>query len=112
MRRQNHTLEETLVLMDSKRLDVNRMPTHRFSFAQTKEAFDLVSEYRDGVMKAMIDFLSVIFLKNEETVCICKQFLRFLIICSLVRTIYFTTIITSDSLSLITILLPANMGYE
>ncbi len=56
VRRQNHTLEETLVLMESKQLNVNMMPTHRFSFAKTKEAFDLVSEYRDGVMKAMIDF--------------------------------------------------------
>ena len=32
------------------------MPTHLFSFGQTKEAFDLVADYRDGVMKAMIDF--------------------------------------------------------
>ena len=32
------------------------MATHRFSFEDTKEAFDLVSEYKDGVMKAMIDF--------------------------------------------------------
>jgi len=32
------------------------MPTHRFSFDNTKEAFDLVTGYQDGVMKAMIDF--------------------------------------------------------
>jgi threonine dehydrogenase-like Zn-dependent dehydrogenase len=32
------------------------MVTHRFPFARTKEAFDLVAEYSDGVMKAMIYF--------------------------------------------------------
>ena len=32
------------------------MPTHRFKFDDTKAAFDLVTEYKDGVMKAMIDF--------------------------------------------------------
>jgi L-iditol 2-dehydrogenase len=32
------------------------MVTHRFPFEKTKEAFDLVAEYSDGVMKAMIDF--------------------------------------------------------
>jgi L-iditol 2-dehydrogenase len=56
VRRQNHTLEETLELMETKKIDVSRMATHRFPFAATKEAFDLVTEYRDGVMKAMVDF--------------------------------------------------------
>lgn len=37
-------------------VDVSKMPTHRFSFADSKEAFDLVASYGDGVMKAMIDF--------------------------------------------------------
>jgi threonine dehydrogenase-like Zn-dependent dehydrogenase len=32
------------------------MITHRFPFGKTKEAFDLVADYRDGVMKTMIDF--------------------------------------------------------
>ena len=32
------------------------MVTHRFPFDKTKEAFDLVAAYGDGVMKAMIDF--------------------------------------------------------
>jgi threonine dehydrogenase-like Zn-dependent dehydrogenase len=36
--------------------DVMVMATHRFSFADTKEAFDLVAEYRDGVVKALIEF--------------------------------------------------------
>jgi threonine dehydrogenase-like Zn-dependent dehydrogenase len=30
------------------------MVTHRFPFAETRQAFDLVHEYRDGVIKAMV----------------------------------------------------------
>jgi len=56
VRRQNHTVEETLELMERGTIDVRKMATHRFPFAQTKEAFDLVTGYRDGVMKALIDF--------------------------------------------------------
>jgi len=56
IRRQNHSVEEALELMEKKLVDVEKMPTHRFSFAQTKAAFDLVTNYSDGVMKAMIDF--------------------------------------------------------
>ncbi len=56
IRRQNHALEETLHLLNSQGLDVSPMVTHRFPFDRTKEAFDLVAGYKDGVMKAMIDF--------------------------------------------------------
>ena len=56
VRRQNHTVDEALELMEQKRIDVGKMPTHRFPFSKTKEAFDLVTEYGDGVMKAMVDF--------------------------------------------------------
>ena len=56
VRRQNHSVEEALELMESGQLNVDMMATHRFTFDQTKEGFDLVTGYRDGVMKAMIDF--------------------------------------------------------
>ena len=56
VRRQNGCVEETLDLLESGTVDVSRMPTHRFDFADTKKAFDLVTSYGDGVMKAMIDF--------------------------------------------------------
>ncbi len=56
VRRQNHALEPTLEMMRDKKFDASRMVTHRYSFDQTKEAFDLVTGYRDGVMKAMIEF--------------------------------------------------------
>jgi len=56
VRRQNHCLEKTLHYLSSGKIDVSLMPTHRFPFEKTNEAFDLVAGYRDGVMKAMIDF--------------------------------------------------------
>jgi threonine dehydrogenase-like Zn-dependent dehydrogenase len=56
IRRQNHSVEETLDLISGKKVDVSTMATHRFNFKNTKHAFDLVAAYKDGVMKAMIDF--------------------------------------------------------
>jgi L-iditol 2-dehydrogenase len=56
VRRQNDSLTETLSLMHNGDVDVSRMPTHRFPFAKTRDAFDLVAGYADGVMKAMIVF--------------------------------------------------------
>jgi L-iditol 2-dehydrogenase len=56
VRRQNGAVEETLEMLENGTVDISKMPTHRFSFADTKEAFDLVASYGDGVMKAMIDF--------------------------------------------------------
>jgi L-iditol 2-dehydrogenase len=56
VRRQNHSVDEALDLMENKIVNVNKMATHRFPFTRTNEAFDLVTGYRDGVMKAMIDF--------------------------------------------------------
>jgi L-iditol 2-dehydrogenase len=56
VRRQNHALEPTLEMMRDKLFDAGKMVTHRYPFDQTKAAFDLVTEYKDGVMKAMIDF--------------------------------------------------------
>ncbi len=56
VRRQSNTLEETLELIAGSRINVAPMATHRYPFKETKEAFDLVAGYKDGVMKAMIDF--------------------------------------------------------
>ena len=56
VRRQNGAVEETLEMLAKGIVDVSKMPTHRFSFADSKQAFDLVASYSDGVMKAMIDF--------------------------------------------------------
>lgn len=56
VRRQNETLDETLEMIASSRINVQPLATHRFALPDTKEAFDMVTGYRDGVMKAMIDF--------------------------------------------------------
>ncbi len=56
VRRQVDCVEPALEMMSDGSVDVSLMPTHRFKFEDTKAAFDLVSNYEDGVMKAMIDF--------------------------------------------------------
>jgi len=56
VRRQNECVQDTLDMMNNGQIDAKKMVTHRFPFAKTKEAFDLVDNYADGVMKAMIDF--------------------------------------------------------
>jgi threonine dehydrogenase-like Zn-dependent dehydrogenase len=38
-----------------EKIDVDFMFTHRFRLDQTKQALDLVTEYRDGVVKAVIE---------------------------------------------------------
>lgn len=56
IRRQVDCVEKALSLMESGTIKIENMITHRFPFSKTKEAFDLVAGYSDGVMKAMIDF--------------------------------------------------------
>jgi L-iditol 2-dehydrogenase len=56
VRRQVDCVEPVLDLMEKGAVDVSKMITHRFPLSKSKEAFDLVASYGDGVMKAMIDF--------------------------------------------------------
>jgi L-iditol 2-dehydrogenase len=56
IRRQVDCVDTALDLMENGSIDITGMPTHRYPFAKTKEAFDLVAAYADGVMKAMVDF--------------------------------------------------------
>ena len=56
VRRQNEAVQPALDMMAEGEISVSAMTTHRFSFEKSKEAFDLVAVYGDGVMKAMIDF--------------------------------------------------------
>jgi len=57
IRRQVGCVEDALEMMNNGKINVGNMVTHRFPFKNTKEAFDLVAGYHNGVMKAMIDFL-------------------------------------------------------
>lgn len=56
VRRQCECVQPSLDMIANKDFDVNCMVTHHFKFEQSKEAFDLVADYGDGVLKAMIDF--------------------------------------------------------
>ena len=54
IRRQAHCTQKAIDLLEAKIINLDAMVTHHFSFEETKQAFDLVANYRDGVMKAMI----------------------------------------------------------
>jgi len=55
VRRQNESLHDCLHLLDSGKVNVETWATHRFKLSETKAAFDLVADYKDGVIKAMVD---------------------------------------------------------
>lgn len=54
VRRQNHCVQPALDLIESAKVRLDYMITHRFPLERTKEAFDLVAAYGDGVVKAFI----------------------------------------------------------
>jgi L-iditol 2-dehydrogenase len=54
VRRQAHCTQRAIDFLESGRLNLDAMATHHFSLEETGRAFDLVANYRDGVMKAMI----------------------------------------------------------
>jgi len=56
VRRQNHCVEAAMQLTETFQDLVDAMITHRFEPQETQAAFDLVSDYSDGVIKAMIRF--------------------------------------------------------
>lgn len=56
IRRQNNCIHDTIELLASGKVDGSEMITHRFAFDELSEAFDMVKNYRDGVLKAMIEF--------------------------------------------------------
>ena len=56
VRRQCECVQDSLDMIDNLDFDVDFMVTHHYKFDQAKEAFDLVADYADGVVKAMIEF--------------------------------------------------------
>jgi len=56
VRRQLNCVQPVLDMIENSSIRPDHMVTHRFPFSKTREAFDMVADYRDGVMKAMIDF--------------------------------------------------------
>ncbi|MEJ2628287.1 MAG: zinc-binding dehydrogenase, partial [bacterium] len=56
IRRQVRCTPKALDLLTSNQINIEALATHHFSLEQIQPAFDLVAHYRDGVMKAMIEF--------------------------------------------------------
>jgi len=56
VRRQNQCVQRAIDLIADGAVDVDGMITHHLSFAQTQEGFDLVTDYKDGVVKAIVTF--------------------------------------------------------
>ena len=54
VRRQLHCTQKAIDLLAQRAITMDAMVTHRFALEETQTAFDLVAQYRDGVMKAMI----------------------------------------------------------
>jgi L-iditol 2-dehydrogenase len=54
IRRQNESINDTIQMIASGIIQPDTMQTHNFTLDETAEAFEMVSGYRDGVIKAMI----------------------------------------------------------
>ncbi|MBL7215834.1 MAG: alcohol dehydrogenase catalytic domain-containing protein [Phycisphaerae bacterium] len=54
VRRQNHCTQKAIDLLAEDKVNLDFMITHTFDFNRTSEAFDLVANYREGVVKALI----------------------------------------------------------
>jgi L-iditol 2-dehydrogenase len=55
IRRQNKCMQTAIDLIASGKVNVDFMITHRLTLRQSQDAFDMVAEYRDGVVKALIE---------------------------------------------------------
>jgi len=56
VRRQNQCFEKAVDLIDKKVIDAKSFITHQFDYKESKTAFETVMNYKDGVMKAIINF--------------------------------------------------------
>ena len=56
VRRQNDCVQRAIDMIAKKEIDVNVMVTHHLPFAHTQQGFDMVADYQDGVVKALLTF--------------------------------------------------------
>ena len=54
IRRQAHCTQTAIDLLERRKINMDAMVTHHFPLEAIQQAFELVANYRDGVMKAMI----------------------------------------------------------
>lgn len=56
VRRQNHCIPEAVRMLQSGQIQVDFMATHVFPYSKAQQAFEVAANYRDGVLKAMVQF--------------------------------------------------------
>jgi L-iditol 2-dehydrogenase len=56
IRRQNNCIQKAIDLISGRKINVDFMATHNFKLKDAQLAFEIVEGYRDGVIKAMINF--------------------------------------------------------
>lgn len=56
VRRQNQCVQRAIDLIAGKAVDMDVMITHHVPFAQAQQGFEMVADYRDGVVKAIVTF--------------------------------------------------------
>ena len=56
IRRQNRSTEDSIKLLVEKKANIDFMVTHKFAFKDAIKAFEIAAGYKDGVIKAMIEF--------------------------------------------------------
>jgi L-iditol 2-dehydrogenase len=54
VRRQNECVDKAIGLIADGKVDMDYLLTHHFPLDGTRDAYELVADYRDGVLKAMI----------------------------------------------------------
>jgi len=54
-RRMKHTYPRAIRLAEQRKVDLMSMVTHHFPLAQVAKAFELNAEYRDGIVKAVVE---------------------------------------------------------
>jgi threonine dehydrogenase-like Zn-dependent dehydrogenase len=55
VRRQNECVDPVIDLIRESRIEPDFMITHRFNLDQGAKAFELLADYREGAIKAMVD---------------------------------------------------------
>jgi L-iditol 2-dehydrogenase len=68
IRRQNECVDPVISLINEGKLKPDFMITHRFSLDQAGKAFELLADYRDGIIKAIVDMepLETIPIRNIQ----------------------------------------------
>jgi L-iditol 2-dehydrogenase len=55
VRRQNEGIDPVIELVRAGGIKPDFMVTHRFSLDQAAKAFELLADYRDGIIKAIVE---------------------------------------------------------